>query len=97
MKAKTINEGLKDVLKPKSPGNISDEIISQRSLENVSDNMYNSYDELEQFINDHILEGLFRHIRYPKMEDVKSILNLMTDEIIDTWEQTTEYDEDEFI
>ena len=94
---KILNEDIKDVLKPKSQKFLISNINKQRTKDIIEDNMYNSYDKLEQFINDTILDGLFSYIKYPRMEDVKSILNAMTNEIIDTWEQTTEYDEDEFI
>jgi len=82
------NESLRDKMIPKSEEEINN------SYGYIQELVFDSYDDMEQLINDEILEHIFRSVDRPNVHSIKKALNKLTDEIIDTWEQTTEYGED---
>ena len=86
-KFKQYNEGLRDQMTPK------ENVIDTRTYEEVQDCVFDLWDDIEHFINESVLDEIFRKIPHPRTEDIKKAVNKITDEIINTWEQTTEYDD----
>ena len=81
------NESLRDKMTPKK------NVVDTRTYEEVQDCVFDLWDDIESFINESVLDEIFRKIPHPRTEDIKKAVNKITDEIIDIWEQTTEYDD----
>jgi hypothetical protein len=88
MRAKSVNEAqnFERGLDPKESMDIG---LKVPSYEQVRDTVYDQYDEMDLFINDYILDHVFRKFPLAKPEDISMAINAMSDEIMDTWEQTT--------
>jgi len=81
------NESVRDHMTPKS-----DEEVNN-SYKYIQHLVYESYDDMDMLINENVLDHIFRNIDKPSISNVKKALNTMTDEIVNTWESSTGYDD----
>lgn len=86
MRAKLVeNQNFERGIDPKEAMDIG---LKTPSYEQVRDAVYDQYEELELFINDYILDQVFRKFPKARPSDISMAINAMSDEIMDTWEQT---------
>lgn len=87
MRAKLVeNQEFERGIDPKEAMDIG---LKTPSYEQVRNTVYEQYDDMDLFINDYILDHVFKKFPKAKPEDISMALNAMADEIMDTWEQTT--------
>jgi hypothetical protein len=69
-------------------------ITESVNYKQVQDEVFSTYnwDTFEKLINDSFLEEILVKFEGVKTSDIKKALNKLTDEILDTWKQTTEYE-----
>lgn len=87
MRAKLVeNQEFERGIDPKEAMDIG---LKTPSYEQVRDAVYDQYEGLELFINDYILDHVFKKFPKARPSDISMAMNAMSDEIMDTWEQTT--------